>query len=146
MTTDRVTVETVDTTEVRSRDEVEKYLADLEREIAAAADWEASGGYTAASHNERNEGHLAAFRWILHGGPAPFTGKTSDPRALWQEGAPPTELALAFEKRAVVDELFPGHPVTDPRPSGRTKSWLHAVELTIDWALGRDDRNPLTAL
>jgi hypothetical protein len=146
LTDDPATVERVETTAVRDRSAIEKYLADLENEMAAAAEWDSSDGYTAPSHKERNEGHLAAFRWILYGGPAPFTGKTFDQRALWQEGDPPSELALAFEKRAVLDELFPGHRVTDPRPSGRTVSWLHAVELTLDWALGRDDRNPLTSL
>ena len=146
MTVDRVTVNGVETTEIRSRSEIDEYLAKLEAEIASTAAWEASGGYTASTQKDRHEGHLAAFRWILHGGPAPFTARTFDRRALWDEGELPTELAMAFEKRAVVDELFPGHQVIDPRPSGRTKSWLHAVELTLDWALGRDDRNPLTAL
>jgi hypothetical protein len=146
MTADRVTVSDLETTEIRSRGELEGCLAQLEAEIASTAAWEAGGGYTAPSQKERHEGHLAALRWILHGGPAPFTAKTSDRRALWDEGELPSDLALAIEKRAVVDELFPGHRVSDPRPSGRTKSWLHAVELTLDWALGRDDRNPLTAL
>jgi hypothetical protein len=147
MTTEGVTVNGVDTAEIRSRSEIEDCFAALEAEIASTAAWEASGGYVAPTLKESHAGHLAALRWILYGGPAPFTAKTSDRRALWDEGDLPGELALAFEKRAVMDELFPGHgPVSDPRPSGRTKSWLHAVELTFDWALGRDDRNPLTAL
>jgi hypothetical protein len=135
-----------DTSTLRSRAEIEERFAALEKEIASAAEWEASGEYTAPTLKQRHQGHLATFRWILYGGPAPFTAKTSDRMALWDEGEPPSQLAMAFEKRAVMDELFPGHPVSDPRPSGRTKSWLHAVELTLDWALGRDDRNPLTAL
>src|SRR5215203_3515207 len=146
MTTDGATVRDMETTTAPSRTEIEEHLKTLEGEIASAAEWEAGGGYTAASLKERHEGHLAAFRWILYGGPAPFTGTTSDRRALWEEGHSPSQLAMATEKRAVVDELFPGHPVSDPRPSGRTKSWLHAVELTLDWALGRDDQDPLTAL
>jgi hypothetical protein len=146
------TVESMDvaggteTTEVRGRSEIEQLYARLEKEIASEAEWSSEGGYTALTYKDRLAGHLAALRWILYGGPAPFTGKTSDSRALWREGELPSVLALAWEKRAVVDELFPGHRVSDPRPSGRTKSWLHAVELTIDWVLGRDDRDPLTAL
>ena len=147
MTADRVTVASMETAEARSRNEVDDCLARLEAEIASTAAWEAEGGYVAPTQKQRHEGHLATLRWVLHGGPAPFTAKTSDRRALWNEGDVPTELALIFEKRAVMNELFPGQgPVSDPRPSGRTKSWLHAVELTLDWALGRDDRNPLTAL
>jgi hypothetical protein len=136
-----------DTTTLRNKTEIEERFAALEREIASEAEWSAEGGYTAPSYKDRLAGHLATFHWILYGGSAPFTGTTSNRRALWNEGDLPGELALMFEKRAVMDELFPGHgPVSDPRPSGRTKSWLHAVELTLDWALGRDDRNPLTAL
>ena len=146
MTADGVTLGDVETTTAPSRTEIEAQLRRLEAEIASAAEWEASGGYTAPSLKDRHKGHLAAFRWILYGGPAPFTTKTSERRALWQEGQLPSQLAMAFEKRAVVEELFPGQAVSDPRPSGHSQSWLHAVELTLDWALGRDDRNPLTAL
>jgi hypothetical protein len=144
---DRITVDGVDdTSTLRTRSEIEERYAALEKEIASEAEWSAEGGYTAPTYKDRLAGHLVTFQWILFGGPAPFTSKTSDGRALWQEGDLPSELAIMWEKRAVLDELFPGHAVSDPRPSGRTKSWLHAVELTIDWALGRDDRNPLTAL
>jgi hypothetical protein len=139
-------MDVAETTEVRSRNEIEQLYAKLEKEIASEAELSAEGEYTAPTYKDRLAGHLAAFRWILYGGPAPFTGKTSDRRALWQEGELPSVLAMAFEKRAIVDEIFPGQRVSDPRPSGHTKSWLHAVELTIDWVLGRDDRDPLTSL
>src|SRR5687768_1458566 len=99
MASDRVTVENVDiagdaTTTLRSRTEIEKRFAELEKEIASEAEWSAEGGDTAASYKDRLAGHLAAFRWILYGGPAPFTEKTFDLRALWREGQPPSELAL----------------------------------------------------
>jgi hypothetical protein len=102
-------------------------------------------GYVAPTWIQRLQGHIAAGRWMLGQTPAPLTNKTSDVLAHWNAGTPPTSLAIMFEVEAVEAELFPGHRVEPVRTSGHHESWLRGVELTLDWALGRDDRNPLAA-
>jgi hypothetical protein len=78
---------------------------------------------------------------LLDQTPSPISGKTSDVLMLWDRGTLPTIVAIGAEVGLIRDELFPGHPVaiTDER-----RSWLRGIKLTLEWSLGRDDRNPLT--
>ena len=109
---------------------------------------------------ERYEAAIQTLAWLAgEPVPSPVLGLTKSVTGPWHLGGSesPDYGDVDTEHLAVMGELFPRRnagnarfiPIRPPVEfgrSGRTKTWLHSIELVLDWVRRRDDRNPLAAL
>src|SRR4051794_25536680 len=147
---------------MRSLDEVRTVLDDARRCLASLLDTRRNRPdvYVSDQIVERYEVAIAALSWLAgEPVPSPVLGLTKSVTGPWCVGGSesPDYGDVDTEHLAVMGELFPRRnadnarfiPIRPPVEFGRSRhsrTWLHSIELVLDWVRKRDDRNPLAAL
>jgi hypothetical protein len=147
---------------MRSIDEIRTVLDRARTCLASMADTRRSRPdvYVSDQIVERYQAAIETLAWLAgEPVPSPVLGLTRSVTGPWHLAGnePPDYGDVDTEHLAVMGELFPRRnadnarliPIRPPVEfgrSGRTKTWLHAIELVLDWVRNRDDRNPLAAL
>jgi hypothetical protein len=147
---------------LRSIDEVRRVLAHARTCLAGLADTRRSRLDVHVSDQivERYQAAIETLAWLAgEAVPSPVLGLTTSVTGPWRLGGneAPDYSDVDTEHLAVMGELFPRRnadnarfipirPLVEFGRSGRTKTWLHSIELVLDWVRRRDDRNPLAAL
>jgi hypothetical protein len=147
---------------MRSIEEVRAVLDHARTCLAGLADTRRSRPDVCVSDQtvERYQAAIEALAWLAgEPVPSPVLGLTKSVTGPWHLGGneSPDYGDVDTEHLAVMGELFPRRNAGNARfipirpsvefgRSGRTKTWLHSIELVLDWVRNRDDRNPLAAL